>query len=136
MNRKLAVGFASWRKRDDPMSRALSFFMNRELSRGWVGWHTNWSEIARKRAAMRHGLSHMLNRHLSRGWGAWTEMAVERAAFLQKLLQQPLQPQPQQPPQPQQQPQYTFFGGAGEELHTHSKKTIFLGETLEFLVQN
>jgi hypothetical protein len=32
--------------------------------------------------------------------------------------------------------QHTFFGGAGEELHTHSKKTIFLGETLAFLVQN
>ena len=34
---------------------------------------------------MRRSLSHFLNRELSRGWGAWVEMAVERAAFLQKL---------------------------------------------------
>ena len=30
-------------------------------------------------------LGHFLNRELSRGWGAWVEMAVERAAFMQKL---------------------------------------------------
>ena len=48
--------------------------LNRELSRGWVGWHSMWAELVRKRASMRRSLSHMLNRQLSRGWGAWREM--------------------------------------------------------------
>ena len=34
---------------------------------------------------MRKSLGHFLNRELSRGWTAWHEMAVERAAFMQKL---------------------------------------------------
>ena len=67
------------------MSRALSYFVNRELSRGWVGWHSQWAELVRKRESMRRSLGHLLNRQLSRGFGAWLEMAVERAAFMQKL---------------------------------------------------
>ena len=49
MNRKLGVSFGSWRERifgqaDDPMAKALLHMMNRELSRGWVMWHSTWEE--------------------------------------------------------------------------------------------
>ena len=51
VNRQRARSFASWLEyiapRDDPMSRAMAHFVNRELSRGWVGWHTRWSAAAR-----------------------------------------------------------------------------------------
>ena len=42
--------------------------MNRELSKGWRAWVSQWEEILRKREALRRGLSHMLNRKLSAGW--------------------------------------------------------------------
>jgi len=67
------------------MHRALLHLMNRQLSRGWSAWHSTWSEVVRKRAALRRSLSYMLNRNLSRGWGAWVEMVTERAEFMQKL---------------------------------------------------
>ena len=72
LNRDLARGLSVWRQavapQDDPMSRGTRYFMNRTLARGWVGWHSWWSIIARKRSAMTRGLSYMLNRRLSRGW--------------------------------------------------------------------
>ena len=67
------------------MGRALSFFINRELSRGWMGWRATYEEAARKLSALRRGLSHMLNRKLSAGWGSWTAMVEERQRFLQLL---------------------------------------------------
>ncbi len=67
------------------MSKALRHLMNRELSRGWVMWHSTWQELVAKRESMRRSLGHMLHRGLSRGFGAWHEMVVERAEFMQKL---------------------------------------------------
>ena len=67
------------------MSKALIFLMNRELSRGWIGWHTMWAETVAKLASLRRGLSHLVNRKLSAGWNAWVEMAEEKALFMQKL---------------------------------------------------
>ena len=61
--------------------------MNRELCRGWSGWHEAWADIAARRAALRRGLSHVLQRGLSRGWDTWVEMAAERAEAMQKLRQ-------------------------------------------------
>ena len=82
INRKLALGLATWKQliepKDDPMARALKHLLNRELSRGWKGWHTQWVEAARKREAMKRSLKHMFNRELSRGFGAWVLMADER----------------------------------------------------------
>ena len=80
LNRKLAVGFATWRERifgskDDPMAKAMRYFLNRNLSRGWVCWSELWAEKKRKMESMRRSMSHFLNRELSRGWGAWVEMA-------------------------------------------------------------
>ena len=61
-HRKLAVGFASWleafglQKSQDvaeaAMTRALSYFTNRHLSRGWNGWYALWSETVAAREAM------------------------------------------------------------------------------------
>ena len=93
INRKLAVGFASWRMNAlgrpargcDPMAKALSYFMNRELARGWMCWVTTWEEVRRKMIALRRGLV-ISSTASSRAAGvAWVEMAVERAAFMQKL---------------------------------------------------
>ena len=54
VNRHRALGFASWREsiapKDDPMSRAVLFFVNRELGRGWTAWKSTWQELAAKRA--------------------------------------------------------------------------------------
>ena len=33
---------------DNPMSKALMFFVNRELVRGWLQWHSLWAEKKRK----------------------------------------------------------------------------------------
>ena len=63
----------------------MKFFLNRNLARGWLCWHSTWEELKAKRDSMRRSLSHLINRELSRGWGAWVEMAIERAEFLQKL---------------------------------------------------
>ena len=37
--------------RDDPMSKASCYFVNRELSRGWNAWHDTWSELDEASAA-------------------------------------------------------------------------------------
>ena len=50
-NRKLAASMASWlafiAPRDDPMARAVKHLVNRQLSRGWTGWHSRWQEVQR-----------------------------------------------------------------------------------------
>merc|ERR1740127_55177 len=90
VNRQLAVGFGSLRSRvqgggDDPMSKAMRYFLNRNLARRWVVWHSQWESQKAKLESMRRSLGHLLNRQLSRGFGAWLEMAAARAAFMQKL---------------------------------------------------
>ena len=95
MNRKLALGFAGWRegwqwklgkgRSASNMSRALGHFVNRELSRGYLGWAEYAADLAYKRASMRRGLSHMLNRKLSAGLNAWVEMVAMKAEFMQLL---------------------------------------------------
>jgi hypothetical protein len=49
VNRKMALGFSTWKKRvhggsDDPMDKAVRYFMNRNLARGWVCWQSAWEE--------------------------------------------------------------------------------------------
>jgi hypothetical protein len=87
--RKLALGINAWRaaiaSRDDPRSKALLYFMTREIVRGWVGWYTAWLELKAKRESVRKSRGHLLQRGLSLGWGAWSEMLEERAAFLRLL---------------------------------------------------
>ena len=60
------------------MSRALLHLMHRGLSRGWVGWHSQWLEARRKLASMSKSLMHLMNRQLSAGWNSWLAMANER----------------------------------------------------------
>ena len=67
------------------MGRALSYFVNRELARGWSGWAAAYAETCAKRDSMRRSLRHMLNRKLSAGWGSWVSMVAERTRFLQLL---------------------------------------------------
>ena len=62
------------------MSRGLLHMINRELSRGWVGWHAHWMEAVRARERARGGLSRLMNRQLSAGWGSWVELVAERRA--------------------------------------------------------
>ena len=81
VNRKAAMAFGSWSYNVamihaqaasiGHMSRALKYFINRNLARGWVGWHEKWAEQRRKLLSMRRSLRHLLNRQLSIGWGAW-----------------------------------------------------------------
>ena len=81
INRKLAMGFKSWlgaQAQRNSMSRALLHLMNRELSRGWVGWHSQWLEARRKLASMSKSLLHLMNRQLSAGWNSCLVMATER----------------------------------------------------------
>ena len=57
MNRKLAVGFATWIERsfggsEDPMERALRYLLNHHLSRGWLAWMEVWAEKKRKITAV------------------------------------------------------------------------------------
>ena len=65
VNREVAMAFAAWRpsRCADPRARALSYFMNREQTRAWVKWHSDWADARVKLLAMRKSLSHML--HLS-----------------------------------------------------------------------
>merc|ERR1711965_538979 len=63
VNRKVAVGFATWNERvhgvtDDPMSKALLYFLNRELARGWVAWSILYEEQKRKMASMKRSMVH------------------------------------------------------------------------------
>ena len=84
-----ALGINAWRaaiaSRDDPMSKALLYFMTREVVRTWTVWNTAWLELKAKRESVRKSRGHLLQRGLSLGWGAWSEMLEERAAFLRLL---------------------------------------------------
>ena len=74
--RKLALGINAWRAaiapRDDPRSKALLYFMTREIVRGWTVWNKAWLELKAKRESVRKSQGHLLQRGLSRGWGAWS----------------------------------------------------------------
>ena len=77
LKRTLALGFASWSGRSgvvgvEPMSKALRYFVHREMSRGWVGWHSHWEARRARLASMRRSLGHLLNREQSRGFCAWS----------------------------------------------------------------
>ena len=88
VNRKLAVGFSTWRVHTAPATTprvaSAELLCESRAVRGWK-WHAIWAAAARKRASMKRGLAHLINRHLSRGYNAWIEMAVMRAEFLQLL---------------------------------------------------
>jgi len=88
-NRKLAPALQSWlgafgpkaeraKQKRDLGVKALRHLLHRELSRGWVGWHTQWLEARRKRESMSTSLLHLIHRELSRGWKAWVTLAFER----------------------------------------------------------
>ena len=69
------------------MSRAIRYFLNSNLARGWVCWRACWAEQKRKMESMRRSMGHMLNRGLSRGLAAWVAMVVGRYVALQQLRQ-------------------------------------------------
>jgi len=74
-NRKLALGFGGWvaavAPREDSTSKALLYFVNREMARSWVSWHTRWAVLSARRESMRKSVGYLLIRDLSRGWSAW-----------------------------------------------------------------
>ena len=56
VNRKMALGFAAWKERifgaaDDPMAKAMRYFLNHNLARGFVCWHATWEELKASAAA-------------------------------------------------------------------------------------
>ena len=61
------------------MSRAIRYFLNSNLARGWVCWRACWAEQKRKMESMRRSMSHMLNCG-SRGLAAWVAMVVGRSS--------------------------------------------------------
>ena len=71
--------------RDDPTAKALLHLMNRQMSLGWVAWVQCWSELVRKRNAMRQGLGHMLNRQLSGAFEKWQCEAREMKEARRKV---------------------------------------------------
>ena len=89
INRKAAMALATWRGMHGPdadtMGRGARHFMNRQLSKGWNGWHQLWAEKRRKLDSMQRSLKHMVNRKLSAGWNAWVEMRALRLEFMQLL---------------------------------------------------
>ena len=46
------------------MKKALSYFVNREFSRGWSGWQASWAERLAKLESLRRGMAFFLNREL------------------------------------------------------------------------
>jgi hypothetical protein len=88
-NRKLALGFGGWAAavapREDSTSKALLYFVNREMARGWVSWHTRWAVLSARRESMRKSVGYLLKRELSQAWGAWVEMSAERAEVIRTL---------------------------------------------------
>ena len=59
VHRKLAPALQSWlaalapSDKQDSMTKALRHLLHRGLSRGWVGWHTQWREAVRERERAR-----------------------------------------------------------------------------------
>jgi hypothetical protein len=89
ISRKLALGFDRWiaafAPRDDPMTKALLFVLNREMARGWIAWRTLRVVLKAKRESMHKSLIHLIRRELSLGFGAWLTMAIKCADFKRKL---------------------------------------------------
>ena len=77
------------------MRASLSFFLNRELAKGWNGWFSLYQEALHKKASMGGALRHMMNRELSKGWKGWFAMWQEKVhaasvdARFTRLLHQP-----------------------------------------------
>ena len=69
--RALIIWRTGSRSGDDPFGRAARHLARRQMSRGWLGWVSEWSRLAHKRDTMRRSLTHLLNRGLSRGWAGW-----------------------------------------------------------------
>ena len=87
---RFTAAFNQWReatsmRQERAMKTALSFFVNRELARGWVGWRDAWLELVAAKEAMERSLKYMLNRNLSKGWLGWAAMVEERLAALDAL---------------------------------------------------
>lgn len=68
-----------------PMSKALAYFVNRDLALGWVTWRTAWRENLARSASMRIHLAHTLHCSLHRGWRGWYTTAAERSALMLTL---------------------------------------------------
>ena len=68
VNRTMALGFGAWKSRvfggvsDDPMAKALMYFLNQGLARGWECWQATYEEERAKRESMRKSLGHLVNR--------------------------------------------------------------------------
>ena len=83
VSRKLAPAFVSWlaaleSEERARMSRAVRHLVHRGMSRGWVSWHAQWEDVARKRSNASRGLRHLMHRKLSAAWLSWTAMAAEQ----------------------------------------------------------
>ena len=125
VNRKLALGYSGWKhcvslahsqeKKQAAMKRAMSYFINRNLSRrlGWMAhavggeggvpaqatqrsWQndeqeaaagfSSWQEaVAPRDDPMARALKHLLNKELSRGWVAWHAQWEEKRAKMESM---------------------------------------------------
>ena len=90
LNQHLALAMGAWRSSTAchrrkvahtySMTRALSHFINLELSRGWVQWRAMSSALAHAQAALWRGVMHMLHREVSRSWASWSQSAKIHAS--------------------------------------------------------
>ena len=69
------------------MAKALRYFLNQGLARGWECWQAIYEEERAKRESMRKSLGHLVNREQSKGWRAWCAMREERLLALQLMKQ-------------------------------------------------
>ena len=77
IRRKLLSAFATWdeslpAKGNDPMARAMRWFLNRSLSRGWSAWHA--VIVASADNPMAKAFRYYMNSNLARGWSAWAAL--------------------------------------------------------------
>ena len=92
---QIALGFGGWlhyvslshsqEQKTAAMKRAISYFTNRELSRGWSGYGDVGRGLA-KLESLRRGMSHLANRELSRGFGGWLEAVMPRDDPMSKAV--------------------------------------------------
>ena len=64
-----------------PMSRAIGFLTNRELSRGWQAWLVLF-QICCTRNSLQIGLLRLMHRQLHRGWSTWAAMAAANSPLM------------------------------------------------------
>ena len=69
----------------EAMSKALAFFMNREMAAAWGKWWDRIEDTRAEGAAVRKALGFFVHRELSAAWGSWAEFAelqpkIRRAA--------------------------------------------------------